>query len=74
MVNVRFPISFGRVDTDIFGIVYVPLLNWLLLLGTILAAAIYNNVRVETCLLEVYNAKSVLDYITWECLWSLCGK
>jgi hypothetical protein len=28
-------------------LVYVPLLNWLLLLGTVLAAAIYNNVRVD---------------------------
>jgi hypothetical protein len=29
-----------------FGQLYVPLLNWLLMIGTVLVAAIYNNVRV----------------------------
>jgi len=29
-----------------FGQLYVPLLNWLLMIGTVLVAAIYNNVRL----------------------------
>jgi hypothetical protein len=29
-----------------FGQLYIPLLNWLLMIGTVLVAGIYNNVRI----------------------------
>jgi KUP system potassium uptake protein len=29
------------------GQLYVPLVNWLLMIGTVLAAGIYNNVRAS---------------------------
>jgi KUP system potassium uptake protein len=36
-----------------FGQLYVPLLNWLLMIGTVLVAAIYNNVRFILQLLHL---------------------
>lgn len=30
-------------------IVYIPLINWLLMIGTVLAAGIYNNVSFLNC-------------------------
>jgi KUP system potassium uptake protein len=35
------------------GQLYVPLVNWLLMIGTVLAAGIYNNVR-PSCLEDVH--------------------
>jgi hypothetical protein len=29
------------------NLVYVPLLNWMLMIGTVLVAAIYNNVIID---------------------------
>jgi K+ potassium transporter len=40
-----------------FGQLYVPLLNWLLMIGTVLVAAIYNNVSIPLSFLYVSNAK-----------------
>jgi len=40
-----------------FGQLYVPLLNWLLMIGTVLVAAIYNNVSILLSFLYISNAK-----------------
>jgi KUP system potassium uptake protein len=36
------------------GQLFVPLVNWLLMIGTVLAAAIYNNVRLFNNLYYLY--------------------
>jgi hypothetical protein len=40
-----------------FGQIYIPFLNWLLMIGTVLVAAIYNNVRFMLSLPRMPNAK-----------------
>jgi hypothetical protein len=40
-----------------FGQLYVPFLNWLLMIGTVLIAAIYNNVRATPSFLYRSAAK-----------------
>ena len=39
-----------------FGQLYIPFLNWLLMIGTVLVAAIYNNVRITLSLPYISNA------------------
>ena len=42
-----FPqIKVVHTSTKFHGQLYVPLVNWLLMIGTVLVAAIYNNVRL----------------------------
>lgn len=39
-----------------FGQLYIPFLNWLLMIGTVLVAAIYNNVRITLSFPYISNA------------------
>jgi KUP system potassium uptake protein len=41
-----------------FGQLYIPFLNWLLMIGTVLVAAIYNNVSLLLSILN-WNTKSL---------------
>lgn len=49
------------------GQLYVPFLNWIMMVATVLVAAIFNNVR--TTLLPAQNfAKITLDHVPWKCI------
>lgn len=51
------------------GQVYIPFLNWLLMVGTVAIAAIYNNVRVSN-LMECWpNVDLLLDDVSGKRLW-----
>jgi hypothetical protein len=49
-------------------LVYVPLLNWLLMIGTVLVAAIYNNVRMQPRLLNYQSLTLTADHFSWKCI------
>lgn len=52
------------------GQLYIPLANWLLMIGTILIASIYNN--VSTGIVCACSADLFLDDIPGQCLRCLC--
>jgi K+ transporter len=49
------------------GQIYIPFLNWLLMIATIMVAAIYNNVSF-LCFTD-FEALTNLDGVTGKCLW-----
>lgn len=50
------------------GQLYVPMLNWCLMIGTILVASIFNNVS-HCPFIPMISTDRNTDYITWKCLW-----
>jgi KUP system potassium uptake protein len=55
------------------GQLYVPMMNWLLMIGTVLVAAIYNNVSplpsLSNYISELTRAdKLFLDNLPWKCI------
>jgi KUP system potassium uptake protein len=56
--------------SEIFhGQLYVPLLNWLLMIGTVLVAVIYNNVGYLWTSGRCQKLTGYLDNLPWKCLW-----
>lgn len=53
------------------GQIYIPLANWLLMVGTILVASIYNNVWVLNAR-DIFEANLLTDDLTWERLRGVC--
>ena len=53
------------------GQLYVPLVNWLLMVGTVLAAAIYNNVSLYTASAHNSITDKMSDHLSRKCIWVL---
>jgi K+ transporter len=51
------------------GQIYIPFLNWLLMVGTVLIAAIYNNVSVLVLQCFGIGTNRSLDYLVRKCIW-----
>jgi K+ transporter len=50
------------------GQLYVPALNWLLMIGTVLVAAVYNNVGSHEGSARCLLLTGCSDNFSWECL------
>ena len=48
------------------GQLYVPMMNWLLMIGTVMVAAIYNNVSFPSCYSTCSILTDVLDNLSWK--------
>lgn len=65
--------------------VYMPFANWLLMIGTVVVAAVYNNVSyIQAPLsrhlnltpvqssIQIGTNYTITDYQSWPCLWCMC--
>ena len=56
-----------------YGQLYVPLINWLLMVGTVLVASIFNNVQAFHLSEDVARVLIIcVDDVSGECLRLLC--
>lgn len=51
--------------------VYMPFANWLLMIGTIIVTAVYNNVSLLQLDALSSELTQISDYLSWPCLWCL---
>jgi KUP system potassium uptake protein len=63
------------------GQVYMPLANWLLMIGTVIVTAVYSNVSDLSLFISLESTirrrglqplTAIIDYQTRKCLWCLC--
>lgn len=54
------------------GQLFIPLANWLLMIGTILVASIYNNVSTPRFLKHRKLLTGTIDHLAWSRIRCLC--